>query len=415
MNEMKKKMQSEKWRSMVRFMMVLTIFGFAIFLKNYLERMESYNTTILAFTYQYGFISRGFLGTIYRCLDLLLPWNLMKYKWVLQVTVIATSLFIGLYYTYLWVCMKRCKEKYLTNLQYCFLFLTISVVSMFFSKRNLGRPDVYMLLLTFICVFFLIYEKAEYLIVPLTAVCTMIHQGYVFMFFNILLVLLSCRILETEGKKRKYYVCILAASFLVVSGLFLYFEFFSHGGGTEIHASIVEMASKLSRKGKYHETLIAHEILGVDLFETEWAQHISNIIELPIYLLFMSPYIVLGIRFMKRVIRGAEDKKSKYKYWLLIVGAVTIIPDFILKIDYGRWIFAVLMYFTIVLFTLIARGDEHLICQLHLLMEEVKAKYSWFMMLLIYPALFNPFYDVHICQLLRNITNPLNEAFWHIW
>ena len=61
---MKKKMQSEKWRSMVRFMMVLTIFGFAIFLKNYLERMESYNTTILAFTYQYGFISRGFLGTI---------------------------------------------------------------------------------------------------------------------------------------------------------------------------------------------------------------------------------------------------------------------------------------------------------------------------------------------------------------
>ena len=82
--------------------------------------------------------------------------------------------------------------------------------------------------------------------------------------------------------------------------------------------------------------MIAHEILGVDLFETRRAQHISNFIELPIYLLFMSPYIVLGIRFMKRVIRGAEDKKSKYKYWLLIVGAVTIIPDFILKIDYGK-------------------------------------------------------------------------------
>ena len=48
-------------------------------------------------------------------------------------------------------------------------------------------------------------------------------------------------------------------------------DVYKRQGGTEIHASIVEMASKLSRKGKYHETLIAHEILGVDLFETEWA------------------------------------------------------------------------------------------------------------------------------------------------
>lgn len=408
-------LDKEKRESMIRFMMVLMIFGFAIFLKNYLERMESYNTTILAFTYQYGFISRGFLGTAYLLLDKLLPWNLMKYKMVLRVTVIATSIFMMLFYWFIWICMKRCSRKYLVNLQYCFLFLTISVVSMFYSKRNLGRPDVYMLFLTLICVILVIYEKAEFLLVPASAICVMMHQGYVFMFFNILLVLLAIRILETTGMRRRYYIWILGLSFVICSGLFVYFEFFSHGGGEEIYDSIVSVATELSRGGKYHETLIAHEILGVDLFETEWPQHISNFIELPLYLLCMSPYLVLGVRYMRRVLRAADSRQKKLSYWLLILGGGTLLPDFILKIDYGRWLFALLMYFAIVLFVLIARGDELLAEQLHVLMNEVKTKWSWSMMLLIYPALFNPFYDVHICQLLRNITNPLNEAFWHIW
>ena len=327
-------LDKEKRESMIRFMMVLMIFGFAIFLKNYLERMESYNTTILAFTYQYGFISRGFLGTAYLLLDKLLPWNLMKYKMVLRVTVIATSIFMMLFYWFIWICMKRCSRKYLVNLQYCFLFLTISVVSMFYSKRNLGRPDVYMLFLTLICVILVIYEKAEFLLVPASAICVMMHQGYVFMFFNILLVLLAIRILETTGRRRRYYIWILGLSFVICSGLFVYFEFFSHGGGEEIYDSIVSVATELSRGGKYHETLIAHEILGVDLFETEWPQHISNFIELPLYLLCMSPYLVLGVRYMRRVLRAADSRQKKLSYWLLILGGGTLLPDFILKIDF---------------------------------------------------------------------------------
>lgn len=404
-----------KQQSMIRFILVLMVFGFAIFLKNYLARMESYNTTILAFTYEYGFISRGFLGTAYLILDKLLPWNLMCYDMVLNITVIATSVFICLFYWFCWLCMKHCEEKYLSNLQYCLLFLNISMVSMFYSKRNLGRPDMYMLFITLICVVLLLYEKAEWLVIPGAAICVMMHQGYVFMFFNILLVLLCCRILETTGKKRRYYLVILILSFSISSGLFLYFEFFSHGNGVGILDSIVETATKLSRGGVYHETLIAHEILGVDLFETEWPQHISNFIELPLYLLFMSPYLVLGVRYMKRVMGAAKSRIRKYQYLLLMTGGITLLPNFILKIDYGRWLFALLIYFAIVLFVLIARGDEVLMEQLHILMSEVKGKYSWAMFLLLYPALFNPFYDVHICQLLRNITNPLNEAYWHIW
>ena len=72
--------EKEKQKKMIRFMLVLMVFGFAIFLKNYQECMESYNTTILAFTYQYGFISRGFLGTLYLLLDKLLPLNIMKFS-----------------------------------------------------------------------------------------------------------------------------------------------------------------------------------------------------------------------------------------------------------------------------------------------------------------------------------------------
>jgi hypothetical protein len=30
-------------------------------------------------------------------------------------------------------------------------------------------------------------------------------------------------------------------------------------------------------------------------------------------------------------------------------------------------------------------------------------------------VLFLPFWDVHICELLKNISNPINEMFLHIW
>lgn len=401
-----------------RYMLVLSVVSFAMFLRFYDQRVDPYNSTILAFSYQYGFVSRGLVGTVYQFVNKITPFNMISYQMVMRFTLVITLLFHLLLFYFFWVCLRRCKEQYLQNLEYVILFCALLTVSMFFSRRNFGRLDIYMLALSLVAALILMKERPgwiAWLVVPISALGVMVHQGYVFMYLNVILVLLIYKALSAEGKRKRYYLLLAGASFVVASALFLWFELFSHGNGAVIYDEIVTMAGKLSYKGQYHDTLIAHEILGEDLTVQEWPMHLENFIETPIFLFLISPYIVLGVKLMRGIIAQAGTRVEKWKYRIVALGAVTMLPMFVLKVDYGRWFFAVIMYYAVILLVLTAMGDKIVETQLFGLMVRVKEKYSWSMLLLFYPVYFMPFWDVHICVLLKNISNPLNEAYFHIW
>ena len=141
----------------------------------------------------------------------------------------------------------------------------------------------------------------------------------------------------------------------------------------------------------------------------------QNWIETPVFLLLVSPYIVLGVKLMRGILSQAKDKAAKWKYRIVAWGAFTILPLFVCKVDYGRWFFAVIIYYVIIVLTLVAMGDKVVEAQLFGLMARVRETYSWSMLLLLYAVLFMPFWDVHICGFLKNISNPINEAFLHLW
>jgi hypothetical protein len=86
-----------KKQSINAYMWTLLIISFGSFIYSYREMVENYNTTVLAFTYKYGFISRGFIGTLYHGLDSILPVDLINYEaevWVcLVVTIIIYLIF----------------------------------------------------------------------------------------------------------------------------------------------------------------------------------------------------------------------------------------------------------------------------------------------------------------------------------
>ena len=66
-----------KWNGrnleIVKFMIMLTVFSFAVFITNYQYVIRSYNSTMLALSYKYGFTSRALLGTIYHLVNRILP------------------------------------------------------------------------------------------------------------------------------------------------------------------------------------------------------------------------------------------------------------------------------------------------------------------------------------------------------
>ena len=408
-----------KKKQISRFMWLLILLSCAIFFLDYDERVLPYNSTILAFTYKYGFISRGLAGTIYQWIDHILPVNMIDYAMVLRFTLIVTLAFYVLFFAFCYQCMKRCQEEYLGRFLYLILFYAVFVVSMFAYKRNFGRLDLYLMALTVIGTMCLIAKKAEWLIVPLSMISVMYHQGYVFMFYNILLALLVYRLLsEKEKKARIYYGVILLVSLIGCSALFLWFEFFSHTDGVRYVDEIIANAKAMTKPFNgmtYHDTLIDHEILGIDLSDVEYPYRVMNWIEIPFFIAIISPYIVLAVKLFRRILARAQGKTERLKYGFLAIAAGTLLPLFLMKCDYARWVFALISYYCMIFLALVAMGDRIVAEELTGIFTEIKEKYPFAILLLLVPALLTPFWDVHINGLLRGISNPINETFLNLW
>lgn len=408
-----------KKKQISRFMWLLILLSCAIFFLDYDERVLPYNSTILAFSYKYGFISRGLAGTIYQWIDHILPVNMIDYAMVLRFTLIVTLAFYVLFFAFCYQCMKRCQEEYLGRFLYLILFYAVFVVSMFAYKRNFGRLDLYLMALTVIGTMCLIAKKAEWLIVPLSMISVMYHQGYVFMFYNILLALLVYRLLsEKEKKARIYYGIILLVSLIGCSALFLWFEFFSHTDGVRYVDEIIANAKAMTKPFNgmtYHDTLIDHEILGIDLSDVEYPYRVMNWIEIPFFIAIISPYIVLAVKLFRRILARAQGKTERLKYGFLAIAAGTLLPLFLMKCDYARWVFALISYYCMIFLALVAMGDRIVAEELTGIFTEIKEKYPFAILLLLLPALLTPFWDVHINGLLRGISNPVNETFLNLW
>jgi hypothetical protein len=231
--------------------------------------VENYNTTVLAFSYKYGFISRGFIGSLYHMLDRMLPVNLIDYEAVVNVCLVTTLVIYGIFLIFARYTLEKCKENSLIYVETFWAFFMIIVVSTFSSKRNFGRLDIFMLLFSMLAVWILMQKRYKFLyvlIIPLVAMGVMVHQGYVFMYVNMVLVLLLYLYLR-QGDR--VYLILFIASLIAVSALFIWFQFLSHVNGEAIVGDIIDEATKLSRRGKYPDTLIDAEILGVDLGQTE--------------------------------------------------------------------------------------------------------------------------------------------------
>lgn len=411
--------QMPKKKQISRFMWLLILLSCAIFFLDYDERVLPYNSTILAFSYKYGFISRGLAGTIYQWIDSILPVNMIDYEMVLKFTLIVTLAFYVLFFAFCYQCMKRCQEEYLGRFLYLILFYAVFVVSMFAYKRNFGRLDLYLMALTVIGTMCLIAKKAEWLIVPISMISVMYHQGYVFMFYNILLALLVYRLLsEKEKKARIYYGVILLVSLIGCSALFLWFEFFSHTDGARYVDEIIANAKAMTKPFNgmtYHDTLIDHEILGIDLSDVEYPYRVMNWIEIPFFIAIISPYIVLVVKLFRRILARAQRKTERLKYGFLAIAAGTLLPLFLMKCDYARWVFALISYYCMIFLALVAMGDRIVAEELTGIFTEIKEKYPFAILLLLLPALLTPFWDVHINGLLRGISNPINETFLNLW
>lgn len=401
-------MRAEQRRRRLNFMLLSGFFSFILFCYSYDAKVTSYNTTLYAFSYKYGFISRAFIGTVYQEVGRLFGLDMLHYSSALTFTQIITGIFFLDMFLFFGFIYKWTKMEHIRYTELLIIIMALLTIPMFSSKYNFGRVDIYMFGLSVLGAIIIVSERCRLLLIPIVAAGCMVHQGYVFMYFNIILVLLICRFFTvsknpvSDKKNRVVYGILFGTCFVVGSALFLYFEFFSRMNGDQIINEIIRNASAVSFHGDYHKTLIDHEILGKDLAGDERGFHLENFIQTPFFLILTSPFLWLWYRYVREIIKRVETTEEKIKYFFVISGFLTLIPNYALKVDYARWTYAAAVYFLVVTLSLIAMGDQVVIESLTAV-RQLQKRHPWLVLIIPYLIILVPFWDVYYDQVLKNL------------
>ena len=402
--EAKKYGRFTKYKSNKMFLVVMAIFMCLMFYRYFIRQLSSFNVTLYAFNYSYGFMSRGLVGTLWRGIDAILPGNQMTYQALFTFSIILSIIYMIVLFAFFCMILNRTPQIDVHNMRYLIIFLSIFAVPIFATRANFGRIDLLLFIIVFICLMCIISEKAEWLCIPLVILAECIHQGFVFMNINIILVLFFYKAMKREGKERIKYLILFAATLIAASIFFLYFEFFSHVDGNNIYEEIVATAKSLSKSGTgYGTMLVKHEILGEGVWMDEFIFHLSNFVDAPIFLGLFLPYLIIGIVFLKKLLTGHREITDKLAYLAVVLGSLTVLPEMLLKVDFGRYVFAVFFYYIVIVMCLIVMGDEFVSDTLDEVKESVKARVPFAIFLLVYPMLFMPIYDVMVSIVDNNL------------
>ncbi len=446
-----------------QFVMVMSVAAVFLLFYNLASRVNSYSTTLLAFTYKYGFIPRGLLGTIYQGLNDILPFDMNVYAAV-NMFALTTTCIYTIFIVWVLAIMLRYIYKYQESLEDISLnkdemqgfneanwnstwgliaFTMICAIPTFSGYYNFGRIDMFMLIMSLSAVVLLVKDKAIWIIVPLTALGEMFHEAYVFMYFSVVLVLLLHRVItkvveEKEEKQsgdaeknsslgdyiktaftnksvRKYSFVFIAA-FIVVSVLFLYFRFGYAYGDKEVADKIYDTAYGMTYDNYVHKDVIRAEILGVDLTEEEMIYRAENFIEFPFFLILMSPFIGILIGFYKRIFKYVKENYSgavrtvmRFKYLVMVIGVMMLVPLYAMKVDYGRWCFAAVMYYCISILGMMALGDKVAIKAWRETISDLHKKCTFAPLLIGYAFMLAPFTDLSIGKFCYQIYDFPNK------
>lgn len=382
------------------FLLALLVFAILCFLKDFGSNMSHYNSTLYSFSYKYGFISRGFVGTCYQALNKILPFDLMTYQSLYVFSIIMTIVLLAVIFLFCYYCLSKCKEDNLHNVRMLIVFFYVFTFSNFWTPENLGRIDIYFIILLLITVILVIEDKFVWLVIPLIGICMCIHQGFTFTNANLILALLFFKAMTSKDKKtRKKYFIYFIITFAGISVLFLYLELFSHINDIGIVDELISTSKNLSKSGNdYNETILNHEILGQGVFEDEINYHIINLRELPFFLITFCPYIIIFLVFAKKLLKG-EKNKQLLGYLAVVLGGLTLLPEMILKVDFGRYAYYTFFYYILIVICLIVMRDEKTIDTFNNVKQAVNKKIGFGKLLIVYPLIFMPFSDWFISDI----------------
>ncbi len=315
----------------------------------------------LTTNYSYGFIRRGFMGTLVSLFSQAFQTDTRTIIYWVQ--ILGTIVYVALLLSFLFYFVNRI-DGYFASMM-AFLFVVMGGASLYFS--DWGESDIYLISLTLVICLLIITDKFLWLVPFLVAICIMIHEGYVLMFFGLVVALLLYRIAfgsSPEGKK-KYWICLLITG-LTAFGLFIYFYFFSVRVSRDHIDEILRNAEQILRVPLQIENL-KYIYAGTDLPQNAmWAEgkptleFTARMICVLLNIIVCLPVIIILVRFWKIVLKNNTDKKKKILLVTCLSCQLFILPLVLIQSDQARW-FSDFVYFNFLFIaSVLCIGDEKL-------------------------------------------------------
>lgn len=391
-------------KSEKRFSLSILLITVLMVLSHATFQVEGMNADVFAINYRYGFVARGLPGAFLDLVCAILGDKFYTYNTVLVIYLV----FLLIYFVVLWTFAKKLINT-VENKDYARIFVlmfTPFYVDMFISFSNSGRTDMVLIILSIIAGYAIMKEKALILCVICPAIGVMIHEGYVMDYYNIVIACLLYKMILSEGKKRTRFLAWFGASVCITAMLVTWLFALSKvyiPVSQEIYDEIVSRAEILTFEGGYtHYQFLKAEVLGADISETDAAFMANARSELPLFLLCFLPILIKGYQIIKRIVTTTQYKKTAI---LLCMGPLSLVPLFISKCDYGRWFFAFVTYYVVVMSLLIISGNKTVEKAFE---DETEStmKNGWEgIFLAIYLMLFVPFRTFYVSSLSNGILN----------
>ncbi|MCR5545819.1 MAG: hypothetical protein K6F30_05000 [Lachnospiraceae bacterium] len=329
----------------------------------------------LRISYEDGLVSRGLIGTIYNGLDALFPFSLFEEGVQVRTLLIGTVVVYLLLAFMVKKSMAVVDESLKSFMGYFFMGYAMLFVGTFSAKRNFGGLHLFMIAVTILGIMAILFWNCKWLCLPLSIVGVLIDVDYSLLYFGILFFIL---LYEYEERKRKMDLVLLWITTVIQVGVFLYFQ------------------------------LEEHSVLGK---ENEY--RMQNIVEFPIYLMLISPYLYIGGRYLIEVFRQIP-KEKRGRYFGLVFGSILVLPCFLFENQYGRFFFALLTYYVLIFTYLVVKKDVYFVSVLKAAVEKNKGN-QIYLMVFAGTILLVPYWDRHISSIVYRISDVLNGEWLHLW
>ncbi len=294
----------------------------------------------LTANYSFGFIKRALLGTIVRFMadNMGLGYSDSVYLFMLLEEIIFTVIMFSLA-----LCLvNKFKDPNLNLI--VLLFLSTDIVGFYYF--DWGEPDILLMSLTVIACILIIRDKALWLVPLLSALCVLIHEGYVSMYFGLVIALLCIMWISESGKNRARFFVTMMITGLLCTSLFLYFYLYSEKAFTITSQEFVDYSVEAlgSTLTSEMNLLSAFWNIGTPAFAM-WENGVPTLefwyrmIVVLFAAVLCLPLVFYKFSIWKRIIISEKNKFNRFIYLFCASFFILTIPLIVLHTDEGRWLY----------------------------------------------------------------------------